>query len=44
MLAWGEPYESPLWDGRVDGLAYVCQHYACQAPQDTPEGLRAQLG
>ena len=44
VLAWGEPYESPLWDGRVDGLAYVCQHYACQAPQDTPEGLRAQLG
>ena len=25
VLAWGEPYESPLWDGRVDGLAYVCQ-------------------
>ena len=43
VLAWGEPYESPLWDGRVDGLAYVCQHYACQTPQDSPEGLRAQL-
>jgi uncharacterized protein len=44
VLAWGERYESPLWEGRVDGLAYVCRHYACQAPQDTPEGLRAQLG
>ena len=43
MLAWGERYDSPLWESRVDGLAYVCRHYACQAPQDTPDGLRAQL-
>jgi hypothetical protein len=43
VLAWGERYESPLWDGRVDGKAYVCRDYACQAPQDTPDGLRAQL-
>ena len=43
VLAWGEPYESPLWESRVDGLAYVCRDYACQAPQDTPDGLRAQL-
>ena len=43
VLAWGEPYDSPLWAGRTAGLAYVCQHYACQAPQDTPDGLRAQL-
>ncbi|MGI9031486.1 MAG: thioredoxin domain-containing protein [Ilumatobacteraceae bacterium] len=43
VLAWGEPYDSPLWAGRRDGLAYVCRDYACQAPQDTPEGLRAQL-
>ena len=35
--------DSPLWDGRTDGLAYVCRNYACQAPQDTPEGLRDQL-
>jgi uncharacterized protein len=44
VVAWGERYDSPLWDGRTDGLAYVCRDYACQAPQDTPEGLRAQLG
>jgi uncharacterized protein YyaL (SSP411 family) len=44
VLAWGERYPSPLWDGRVDGKAYVCRDYACQAPQHTPEGLRAQLG
>jgi uncharacterized protein YyaL (SSP411 family) len=43
VLAWGEPYDSPLWNGRVDGMAYVCEHYACQAPQGTAEGLRAQL-
>ena len=41
VLAWGEPYDSPLWEARVDGLAYVCRDYACQAPQDTPEGLRS---
>jgi uncharacterized protein len=43
VLAWGERYDSPLWEGRVDGRAYVCRDYACQAPQETPEGLRAQL-
>ncbi|HEU4841496.1 MAG TPA: AGE family epimerase/isomerase, partial [Ilumatobacteraceae bacterium] len=43
VLAWGEPYDSPLWQLRDDGFAYVCRHYACQAPQDTPDGLRAQL-
>ena len=43
VLAWGERYDSPLWEGREDGRAYVCRDYACQAPQDTVEGLRAQL-
>ncbi len=28
---------------RRDGLAYVCEHYACQAPASTPDELRAQL-
>jgi hypothetical protein len=39
VLAWGERYDSPLWADRRDGLAYVCRDYACQAPQDTIEGL-----
>jgi uncharacterized protein YyaL (SSP411 family) len=43
VLAWGEPYESPLWAGRRDGHAYVCRNYACQAPQTTIDGLLAQL-
>ena len=36
VLAWGERYDSPLWEGRRDGLAYVCEHFACQAPQTPP--------
>ena len=51
VLAWGEPYDSPLWagrtigptDGPTGGRAYVCEHYACQAPVDTVEGLVALL-
>ncbi len=43
VLAWGEPYDSPLWTGRTDGLAYVCEHYTCQAPVDTVEGLTSLL-
>ena len=39
VLAWGERYDSPLWEERRDGLAYVCEHYACQAPADTPDEL-----
>ncbi len=44
VLAWGEPYPSPLWEGRSEGLAYVCRGYACQAPVSAPEDLLAQLG
>jgi len=43
VLAWGERYESPLWEGRDDGLAYVCRQFTCQAPQSDPDGLRGQL-
>ncbi len=43
VLAWGQRYESPLWEGREDGRAYVCQNYACQLPSTTPEALAAQL-
>jgi uncharacterized protein YyaL (SSP411 family) len=43
VLAWGEPHDSPLWEGRSEGHAYVCRNYACQAPVSTPEDLLAQL-
>ena len=43
VLAWGEPYESPLWESRDDGHAYVCKNYACQQPVTDPDALVAQL-
>ncbi len=43
VLAWGVPYDSPLWQHRSDGYAYVCRHYTCQTPADTVETLLAQL-
>jgi hypothetical protein len=43
VLAWGERYPSPLFEGRDDGLAYVCRNYACQAPVAEVDALLAQL-
>ncbi len=43
MLAWGERYDSPLWEGRPDGAAYVCRDYACGLPAADPGALAAQL-
>ena len=43
VLAWGEPYPSPLWTGRQPGFAYVCRHYTCQTPASTPTELAARL-
>jgi uncharacterized protein YyaL (SSP411 family) len=47
VLAWGEPYDSPLWEGRtgpeVEGLAFVCRNYACRAPAGDPSTLAAEL-
>jgi uncharacterized protein len=43
VLAWGERYASPLWEGRDDGRAYVCRNYACRLPAEDPETLSAQL-
>lgn len=43
MLAWGERYDSPLWEGRDDGRAYVCRSYTCQLPTDEVATLEAQL-
>ncbi len=44
VVAWGERYDSPLWEGRSDQQAYVCRNYACQWPAREPGELAAQLG
>ncbi|RMH86153.1 MAG: thioredoxin domain-containing protein [Actinomyces sp.] len=43
VLAWGEPYPSPLWDQRRPGFAYVCRRFVCRAPTDDPDELARQL-
>ncbi len=47
VLAWGERYDSPLWEGRDEqgdeGRAYVCRDYACRAPVGDPAALAEQL-
>jgi uncharacterized protein YyaL (SSP411 family) len=43
VMAWGERTPSPLWEGRQDGLAYVCRNYACREPSASPEALRTSL-
>ncbi|MBO0730184.1 MAG: thioredoxin domain-containing protein, partial [Acidimicrobiaceae bacterium] len=47
VLAWGEPYPSPLWEGREgpdsSGLAFVCRKFACDAPVADPAALEAGL-
>ena len=43
VLAWGEPYDSPLWEHREEGNAYVCRRFVCEAPQDTLEGFAEVL-
>lgn len=43
VVAWGEPYESPLWQGREVGKAHVCADYTCLLPTDDPAVLDRQL-
>jgi uncharacterized protein YyaL (SSP411 family) len=43
VLAWGERYDSPLWQDRTDGRAYVCRNYTCQLPTTDPTTLVEQL-
>ncbi len=43
VMTWGEPFDSPLWEGRTPGRAYLCRDYACEAPTETPEALYEQL-
>jgi uncharacterized protein len=47
VLAWGEPYPSPIWEGRTGpetaGRAFVCEGYTCRAPASSTEELVDQL-
>jgi uncharacterized protein YyaL (SSP411 family) len=47
VLAWGQAYDSPLWEGRtgtdMEGLAFVCRDYACRAPVSEVSQLAAEL-
>jgi hypothetical protein len=43
VIAWGEPYDSPLWHERRGGYAYVCRDFVCAAPVDNEDALVAQL-
>ncbi len=43
VVAWGEPYDSPLWHQRRDGAAFVCRDHVCQLPADKVTDLAAQL-
>jgi uncharacterized protein YyaL (SSP411 family) len=43
VVAFGEPYESPLWQDRRPGFAYVCKNYVCSAPVATVEQLQEAL-
>jgi uncharacterized protein YyaL (SSP411 family) len=43
VVAWGERFDSSLWEGRADGQAYVCRDHTCQLPASSPEELAAQL-
>ena len=43
VLAWGEPYDSPLWRHRSDGFAYVCSNFTCDLPASDVPSLAEQL-
>ncbi|MGH9124008.1 MAG: thioredoxin domain-containing protein [Acidimicrobiales bacterium] len=47
VIAWGEPYDSPLWEGRTTaetaGKAFVCRNNTCAAPADDVAGLLSRL-
>jgi uncharacterized protein YyaL (SSP411 family) len=43
VLAWGERYDSPIWEGREDGKAYVCRNFACLAPVTDAAAMLDQI-
>ena len=43
VLAWGEPFDSPLWNDRPAGFAFVCRNHVCQLPVEKVTDLTSQL-
>ncbi len=44
VLSWGDPLESPLWEGRADTeAAFICRNSVCELPLDTPEAFASSL-
>jgi len=43
VLAWGEPFASPLWEGRDQPAAYVCRAFVCGMPASSVDELVEQL-
>jgi uncharacterized protein YyaL (SSP411 family) len=43
VLASGDALDSPLWQGREPGRAYVCEGFACKQPASTVDELARQL-
>jgi uncharacterized protein YyaL (SSP411 family) len=47
VLAWGQPYPSPLWEGRTGPetahKAFICRHYTCGAPVTDIDSMLEQL-
>jgi hypothetical protein len=39
VTAHGDGWDSPLWNGRVVGQAYVCKNQACERPVDNTRAL-----
>ncbi len=39
VIAWGERYDSPIWQERKEGFAYVCREWSCLAPSADPRSL-----
>jgi uncharacterized protein YyaL (SSP411 family) len=43
VVLWGERSDSPLWEGRADGFAYVCRGRVCAAPAEGVDDLVERL-
>jgi len=43
VVAWGEPHDTPIWEGKEIGKAYFCREGTCEAPVDAVDDLAEQL-